>query len=63
MSTKSSLILTEFDPKKTYYLHIYEEGMDSCYYIENPTERLKLPSKEVAEVLANALKQFQEEDK
>ena len=58
MSTRGSILFAEFTEKLS--IHIYKEMMDDYYYIENEQGVcIRLPNKEVAEAISNALKKFE----
>ncbi len=62
MSTRGSIMYAEFSQKIS--LHIYKEMNDDYYYIENESGvRIRIPTKEIAILFAEVLKQESQEAK
>lgn len=55
MSVKSSLIFKEYNVKRE--LHVYLNTMDGEYYLEDEKGCVRLPNREIAERIADAVKE------
>ena len=60
MSTKSSCGFIEITEKRK--LHIYHEGLDGNYYIEDDEYRIELPEK-IAKEFGKILNEFDKQEK